>query len=71
VEIAYPNIILPTSENSPARSTTSLTHHQQTPFKADATPYSTNREPRNIILLDLVESAEKEATLPIAEPLLE
>jgi hypothetical protein len=70
VEIAHPNTIPQADEKSTARSTTVLTHHQRTPLYADA-PHSSNSEPKNVILSDLVESAEKESTLPRTEPLLE
>jgi hypothetical protein len=71
LENAYPNIVPPMPEQSPARSTTSLTVHQVTPLKAETTAHSNNNEPRNAILLDLVDSTEKEATLSPAETLLE
>jgi hypothetical protein len=71
IEIAHPNIIPPGPEKSPAKSNTSLAHHQQTPLEAASTPHLSDSEPRNVILSDLVESVEKEATLPIAEPFLE
>lgn len=73
VETANPNIIPPTPEQSPARSTISLPNHQTAPMKADITTItpSNTKEPRNAMLLDLVESAEKEVALSPAETLLE
>ncbi|KAE9367981.1 hypothetical protein N431DRAFT_445048 [Stipitochalara longipes BDJ] len=77
VESAYPNVIPPTPEKSPARSTTSLTH-QLVSLKAGqftalgtATTTQSDVEPMNAILLDLVESAEIKATLSPTETFLE
>ncbi|PMD40889.1 hypothetical protein L207DRAFT_512321 [Hyaloscypha variabilis F] len=78
MENAYPNIIPPTPEKSPARSTTSLVPHQLVTLKADQftalqedTTTQSDNEPRNAILLDLVESAETNAKLPPTESFLE
>jgi hypothetical protein len=71
MESTRPNIIPPIPEQSPARSIASLTTYQATPLEEDTTTHSNNNEPRTAILLDLVESLEKEAAISPADTLLE
>jgi len=67
----YPTISSPTPEQPPATSTAPLTISQATLHKVDPNARQNGKEPRNVILLDLVESAENAIALSSAETLLE
>jgi hypothetical protein len=67
----YPTISSPTPEQPPATSTAPLTISQATLHKVDPNARQNGQEPKNVILLDLVESAENAIALSLAETPLE
>jgi hypothetical protein len=71
LENVYPNIIPPTPEQLRTGFTTSLPDRQLVPMKTDPMKQSHNFKSRDAILLDLVESTEKEVAVSSADPLRE
>jgi hypothetical protein len=67
----YPRTSSPTPEQPPATSTAPLTTSQDTLHKVDPNARLNEKEPENVILLDLVESAENAIALSSAETPLE